>query len=80
MEAGWWWQKHVDPIVLDPDPEHRRHLLKEKPMDFLTHQNLWTFKTSESITFIFKKAIEDCVIGKCMFNEWERKGFRSTEK
>jgi hypothetical protein len=33
-----------------------------------------------TLLFIFKKAIEDCVIGKCMFNEWERKGFRSAEK
>jgi hypothetical protein len=26
-----------------------------------------------NITFFFKKAIEDRVIGKCMFNEWEQK-------
>jgi hypothetical protein len=29
---------------------------------------------------MFKKAIEDHVIEKCMFNEWERKDFRSAEK
>ncbi len=27
-----------------------------------------------------KKAIEDRVIRKCMFKEWERKDFRSAEK
>jgi hypothetical protein len=30
--------------------------------------------------FLLQKAIEDHVIGKCMFNEWERKDFRSAEK
>jgi hypothetical protein len=28
------------------------------------------------MTFFFKKVIE----GKCMFNEWERKDFKSAEK
>ncbi len=33
-----------------------------------------------NITFFFKKAIADRVIGKCLFIEWERKDFRSAEK
>jgi hypothetical protein len=34
----------------------------------------------KTLLFSSKKAYEDHVTGKCTFNKWERKDFRSAEK
>jgi hypothetical protein len=38
------------------------------------------YRQNKNITFFFKKANGDHVIGKCTFNKRERKDFRSAEK
>jgi hypothetical protein len=38
------------------------------------------YSLTEKKNFFFKKANEYPVIGKCTYNKWERKDFRSTEK